>query len=292
MSQKHVMLRQVWKNNLKSEFSLIRSSLPYFCVVSLDTEYPGSVYKSSIKKELLSQASPQDIYSVMKKNVDELKILQFGLTLSDSNGVLPSFGTEFYYMWQFNFSDFDLERDLKNEESIKFLEKQGMDFKRLREEGIDSSEFIRLLVSSGLIMNRYSNLVWITFHGCYDLGFLIKLLSKKKLPDNIGSFFGLVRYYLGFRVYDLKYMSRFNGLYGGLENITNLLNVGRVVGESHQAGSDSLLTLQCFMRLKDVYAIGFNSYYYTGYVRRYCNGYEGLMYGLCKQIGTRNPPSS
>ncbi|XP_050234443.1 probable CCR4-associated factor 1 homolog 11 [Mercurialis annua] len=292
MLQKSVLLRQVWKNNLKYEFSLIKSCLPYFCVVSLDTEYPGSVYKSTIKKEFLSQASPQDIYSIMKRNVDELKVLQFGLTLSDANGTLPSFGTGFYYMWQFNFSDFDLERDLNDEESIKFLEKQGMDFKMLREKGIHSSEFIRLLVSTGLVMNRYSNLIWITFHGCYDLGFLVKLLSKKKLPDDIGSFLGLVRYYLGYRIYDLKLMSYFNGLYGGLEKIANLLNVCRVVGKSHQAGSDSLLTLQCFMTLMDVYAIGFNSFYYSGYVKRYCNGYEGLMYGLCQQIVTHNPPYS
>ncbi|XP_055961810.1 probable CCR4-associated factor 1 homolog 11 [Mercurialis annua] len=290
MPQKPVTIRQVWRNNLDYEISLIRSSLPYFCVVSLDTEYPGSVYKSTVEKEFLPLTSPQQIYHLMRRNVNDLKLLQLGLTLTDSNGLLPCFGTASCYTWQFNFGDFDLQHDLNNPESIKFLEKQGIDFQKFREKGIDSSEFARLLFTSELIM-KYTNLIWITFQGSYDLGFLIKLLSNQKLPDEMGSFFGLVRHYLGYRVYDVKFMSYFNGLYGGLEKIANLLDVPRVAGKSHQAGSDSLLTLQCFMRLKNVYAIGNHSYYYTGSIKRHCNGYEGLMYRLYQQIVMHNLPS-
>lgn len=60
--------------------------------------------------------------------------------------------------------------------------------------------------------------------------------------------------YFGQRVYDIKYMIRFcQGLHGGLKKVANALNVDRVAGKSHQAGSDSQLTLQTFMKLKDVY---------------------------------------
>ena len=51
------------------------------------------------------------------------------------------------------------------------------------------------------------------------------------------------------RVFDMKYMCKFcNGLHGGLNKIAEVMSVDRI-GPMHQAGSDSLLTLDTFMKM-------------------------------------------
>jgi len=58
-----------------------------------------------------------------------------------------------------------------------------------------------------------------------------------------------------------------DGLYGGLNKLGELLKVERV-GTSHQAGSDSLLTLRCFLKVKNLY------------LKESVKLYDGLLYGL------------
>ncbi|KAF7844828.1 putative CCR4-associated factor 1-like protein 11 [Senna tora] len=90
--------------------------------------------------------------------------------------------------------------------------------------------------------------------GSHDFGYLIKILIGRELPYHLHEFNSLLVHYFGPRIYDMKHMMKFcNGLYGGLESLAKTLKVDRVAGKSHQAGSDSLLTLQTFMKLKDVY---------------------------------------
>lgn len=90
-----------------------------------------------------------------------------------------------------------------------------------------------------------SSLSWITFHGAYDFGFLIKILTRRELPCDMGSFLGMVRLFFGVRVYDTKLMmGSMSGLRGGLERVAKLLGVEQTTGRRHQAGSDSLLNLQ------------------------------------------------
>eukprot|EP00258_Populus_trichocarpa_P029602 XP_024445621.1 probable CCR4-associated factor 1 homolog 10 [Populus trichocarpa] len=205
-SSKPVHLREVWADNLVYEFFLIKEAISRFPLVALDTEFPGTIFQLNRDKSSLSHATPYENYCLMKWNVDLLKIIQLGMTLSDSHGNLPSFGTEFHYAWQFNFRDFNIKHDHHNEESIGLLERQGIDLKKNREKGIDSSDF--------------------------------------------GS-----------------------GLHGGLERVAMLLGVERITGRRHQAGSDSLLTLQTFVRFKESCAkIDLEK----------LNGYEGMMFGLCE----------
>ncbi|XP_028769644.1 probable CCR4-associated factor 1 homolog 9 [Neltuma alba] len=125
---KHVIVREVWASNLVSELSLIRAAMPTSCFASFDTEFPGTIITPDVDKRSYSKLSPPTNYSFMKANVDELKIIQIGLTLSDSDGNLTNFGTPNGYIWQFNFSDFDAEHDCHNVESIQLFEKQGIDF--------------------------------------------------------------------------------------------------------------------------------------------------------------------
>ncbi|KAI9114078.1 hypothetical protein K1719_014728 [Acacia pycnantha] len=271
-----VIVREVWASNLFSELPLIHSTIPYFSFASFDTEFPGTIIIPNVDKHIYPMLSPTTNYSFMKINVDVLNIIQLGLTLSDSNGNLPKFGTQNGHIWQFNFSDFDVERDYQKVESIQLLRKQGIDFLKNRKEGIPSWLFRDFVLRSGLLFN--SHLTWVTFHSSYDFGFLIKLVIGRQLPPNVHEFKHLVAQFFGPKTYDMKHIIKFcNGLCGGLERVAMLLNVNRVVGNSHQAGSDSLLILKTFMKLKDVY---FNEH-------RLLQKFQGILYSL--EVNTMLP---
>ncbi|KAJ7952011.1 Ribonuclease [Quillaja saponaria] len=278
--KKTVVVRDVWADNLKSEFTLIRELLALYPFASMDTEFPGTIYALDVDKCAYSKLHPSVNYQVMKANVDALNIIQIGLTLSDSEGNLPDLGTETAFIWEFNFCDFDIFHDQYNSDSIELLELQGIDFLKNREKGIRSSDFAKMIWHSGLVklnIKNRSSLTWVTFHSAYDFGFLIKVIIQKELPEDIETFMNLVTFYFGTQVYDMKYMINFcDGLYGGLERVARTLRVDRVAGKSHQAGSDSLLTLQTFMKLKDVY---FSKS--CGDQENCClNGFQGALYGF------------
>ncbi|GAV78089.1 CAF1 domain-containing protein, partial [Cephalotus follicularis] len=250
---KPVIVRQVWADNLEFEISQINEAILDYPFVAIDTEFPGTIFQLKPNMTYLSHYPPFNYY-MMKSNIDALNIIQLGLTLSDSEGRMPCFGTEFSVLWEFNFRDFDIDRDHQNPESISLLQRQGIDFKRNKKEGINSWDFAELVASYGLVRNS-SKLTWVTFHGSYDFGFLIKILTQRCLPCDIDSLMDLVADYFGFKVYDMKYMIQFsNGLHGGLERVAKSLYVERMVGKSHQAGSDSLLTMQAFLRYTERYS--------------------------------------
>ncbi|XP_023929440.2 probable CCR4-associated factor 1 homolog 11 [Quercus suber] len=254
LSPAAVVVREVWQHNLEEEFDLIKIALMTHTIVSMDTEFPGVIYKPvNVEKRDLGRLPPFWNYQLMRHNVNATNIIQLGLGLCDHRGCLPNLGTDSQYVWQFSFKDFDVHNDLQNPESIELLERQGIDFEKNLEEGIDSADFAALMVESGLVMNG-SDFTWVTFHGGYDFAHLIKIVTGQELPCNLVEFMDLVQLNFGRSVFDVKHMIRFcDGLYGGLERVANTLGVHRVAGRSHQAGSDTLLTLQTFMKFMDVY---------------------------------------
>ncbi|KAJ8460425.1 hypothetical protein OPV22_033351 [Ensete ventricosum] len=246
-----VEIRDVWANNLEAEFAVIREIVDDFPFVAMDTEFPGVAVRPLGDFKTVADQN----YHILRANVDLLHLIQLGLTFSDADGNLPTSSAAGGrpVVWQFNFREFDVDRDVSNPDSIDLLIKSGIDLVRNREYGVDAIRFAELLMSSGVVLN--DSVSWVTFHCAYDFGYLLKLLTCRRLPDTREGFFVLVRTFFPV-VYDIKHLLKFsNSLHGGLNKVAEQLEVERV-GICHQAGSDSLLTARAFRKLMASYFDG------------------------------------
>uniref|UniRef100_A0A7N0TP56 poly(A)-specific ribonuclease n=1 Tax=Kalanchoe fedtschenkoi TaxID=63787 RepID=A0A7N0TP56_KALFE len=252
---KPIQVCQVWAQNAEEEFHRIAWALRHgYAVISFDTEFPGFCYTPpGISSDYRTRTNLQH-YAVMKMNVERLKLIQVGLTISDESGNLPDFGAENRVVWEFNLSDFDVDVDEHNQESIQLLRKQGMDFERNKTMGVRPDRLAKFILLSGMIAGLRSSVAWITFQGGVDLAFILKLILRCPLPNDMEHFKAWVSFYFGTSVFDVKYMaSQCSYLHGGLDRIAAAVNVRREAGESHCAGSDSLLTMMVFMRIRKLF---------------------------------------
>ncbi|KAJ4814448.1 CCR4-NOT transcription complex subunit 7 [Rhynchospora pubera] len=233
-------VRRVWNHNLEHEFALLRDFARYCPYITIDTEFPGVVFESPMHPRHLS---PEQRCHLVMKNVNCLKLIQLGLTLStsDSDGGI-------FITWEFNFRGFNPLQDLNAPSSVELLKSQGLDFWANYYYGVDPQRFSALLWSSGLVCNPTKT--WIGFHLAYDIAYLMKVLSGREFPDSMEAFLKLVRQYFGSRVYDIKYLCKLRGICGGLEKVGSILDVKRAAGQAHHAGSDSLLTWHTFRSMK------------------------------------------
>ncbi|KAF9664901.1 hypothetical protein SADUNF_Sadunf16G0066100 [Salix dunnii] len=238
-----IVIRSVWADNLEEEFKLIRSEIDKYPLVSMDTEFPGIVVRPAAGDPYNRRSDPREHYLSLKEN--------------------------------FNFRDFDVARDAHAQDSVELLRRQGIDFEKNRELGIDSVKFAGMMMSSGLVLN--DSVSWVTFHCAYDFGYLVKCLTQKVLPEELNEFFERVRVYFGDRVYDIKHIMKFCGnLHGGLDRVCKELGVDRVIGKSHQAGSDSLLALHAYLKIKDKYFFNDKDDGRGGGLQNYANVFYGL----------------
>lgn len=237
-----IIITDVWSDNLEEEMQKIIQVVEKYPYVAMDTEFPGVVVRPTGNFRTPSEYN----YRMLQNNVNLLKIIQLGLSFSDQSGCLPKEG---HCTWQFHFK-FNLKKDLYAHDSIELLTNSGIDFKKHEEKGIDVQHFGELLTSSGIVLN--DEVRWISFHGAYDFGYLIKLLTNNDLPETELEFFNLAHTYFP-NLYDIKYlMKSVESLRGGLSQLADDLKVARI-GPAHQAGSDSLLTLHSFFKMMMIF---------------------------------------
>ena len=245
----------VYQDNFIKEIKRIGKYLKQYPYIGMDTEFPGIVYPCT-------STNSDFYYQYIKTNVDKLKLIQLGITLTNAKGEKPPNTTT----WQFNLK-FDYENDAHSTDSISLLYNCGINFNKLKKEGISHRLFAEYLTISGMVLNE--NIVWISFNGFSDFAYLLRLLTGDILPDNTNEFLELLKIYFP-NAYDIKYLIKENDLYkGGLVKISKELNIERK-GEVHQAGSDSLVTSEVFFKLIENNSISKND----------INFGKNIMYGI------------
>jgi CCR4-NOT transcription complex subunit 7/8 len=276
-------IRDVWKHNLEEEMTVLMDLIEDYPYIAMDTEFPGIV-----GRPMGGFRGKSDYhYQCLRVNVDLLKVIQIGISLFNDKGETPPerpnpsptdiapngrrhpHQGQAPMTWQFNFK-FSLKEEMYNQASIESLQAAGINFDMLERDGIDPNKFAALLIPSGLVC--YDNVKWLSFHGGYDFGYLTKLLSDNKLPNDEFEFDSIMKKWFP-KTYDVKHLMKYavklhnSGILtptdpasaeifqkfeqkSGLESIAEALKIKRV-GAAHQAGSDSLLTGKVFFQLRE-----------------------------------------
>ena len=211
-------IKEVNAQNLEHELKNIKSLIDKeeLIYVGIDTEFPGIVYN-------LNNINDDFYYKNMKLNVDSTKLIQLGITLTNRNG--KNLKGSKINTWQFNFQ-FDLDADKYNEKSINLLKENGINFKNLKKIGINHKKFAAYFMKSGLIFNK--NVKWVSYHGLYDFGYLLRLLTNEKLEENEFNFIKRLKLYFP-SFYDIKILIKDIVIYfnGGLNKLISILGIKR-----------------------------------------------------------------
>lgn len=236
-----VIIKEVWADNFEVEIMKISRLIEKFPYVAMDTEFPGIIHNVGKSKE--------SNYKNIKANVDDLKLIQWGISLSDEKGNSPQECST----WQFNLK-FDKSKEKYSNESIALLISHGIDFDKLAKYGLTPEAFGEFLTTSGLILNE--DIKWISFHGSYDFAYLIKILTNQPLPETEAGFFDILKLFFP-TFYDIRHLTRNLELSKALQRLAQDLEITRI-GTQHQAGSDSLVTLKVFHKLVSYYVTSDN----------------------------------
>lgn len=232
-------IKEVYKENFVEEMHKISKLIERYNHISMDTEFPGVVKCSPSNIHNSSEV----IYKYIKQNVDCLKLIQLGITLSDRNGCYP----EGICSWQFNI-DFDIDKEKYNQESINLLINSGINFNILPKCGISLECLGEYFITSGLILNDSIN--WISYHGSYDFAYFLKFLTGQQIPEKLESFMSDLDFYFK-NFYDIRYLvnDELDGHRLSLNKLANDLCVD-IIGTQHQAGSDSIVTSRVYFKVR------------------------------------------
>lgn len=229
-------VHDVWAWNLDEAFdALLASALESAqadgeagnVILAFDVEFPGFLRQEP-------RAGARAVrYQVLRENVDRLRPIQLGVAVASHSGALRG-------VWSFNLR-FDVDVDLHSAKSVAFLRAAGIDFPRHAAEGIEADELGQRLASSELVGWHSRAPWWVTFSGSYDFGYLMRMLTAEKLPQNFG----------GFDVTLSSFCPRRHELrdelpHGSLDSLARKHGLQRR-GFAHTAGSDALLTLELFL---------------------------------------------
>ena len=239
LSTNSSFIKEVYSDNFEEAFKEINSIKNKYNYIGMDTEFPGVVYN-------LKPITKDFYYKTMKTNVNGTKLIQLGISFSNKNGEFPE--KYKYHTWQFNFL-FDKEKDKFSQESINLLENNGINFEKLKKNGIKPEDFAQKLLLSGLVLNP--NFHWVSYQGSYDFAYLLRILIKDNLPETEEEFMRTLNLYFP-SFYDVRMLIRDdeNLFYGGLNKLIANLEIERK-GINHQAGSDAIATVEAFHQLKE-----------------------------------------
>ena len=227
---------EVYEDNFIQEIKNLSELLEEYNYVGMDTEFPGTVY-------CVPNFTEDFYYRTLKLNCDNLKLIQLGITLTNDKGEYPKDYP--IHTWQFNF-EFDQTKDKFSQSSMNLLVNSGIDFNILKESGIKHRTFAEYFMASGLVLNP--DVHWISFQGSYDFGYLLKNLLQNPLPEKEEDFTSLLSTYFP-NHYDIKnYVKGKDNFQGSLNRLAQNLDVLRD-GQIHQAGSDSAVTVDVFLKL-------------------------------------------
>ena len=225
---------EVYQDNFNQELKHLSSLLNEYNYIGMDTEFPGIVYS-------LPSLTDDFYYKTTKLNVDYLKLIQLGITLSNDKGEYP----KPYHTWQFNFQ-FDITKDKSSQSSMNLLITSGINFNKLKTNGINHKVFFKKFKKSGLVLNP--RIHWISFHGSYDFAYLLSNLCGGSLPETEKKFTDDMRLFFP-NHYDIRILVKEKeNLQGSLNKLARYLDVVRE-GKIHQAGSDSMVTIEVFWKL-------------------------------------------
>ena len=254
----YVNIKEVYEDNFIQELGIISELIEEYNYIGMDTEFPGTVYN-------LKNITNDFYYKTLKINVDSLKLIQLGITITNEKGEYPK--NIPYHTWQFNF-EFDLEKDTYNEESVNLLKNSGINFEKLKKRGIKHKIFAENLITSGLVLNP--DIYWISYHGSYDFGYLLKLITNENIPLTEEEFNNKLSLYFH-NYFDVKILVKDFDYYfnGGLNKLMYKLGVTRK-GIMHQAGSDSIATIETFVVLRG----------YNIVKNEKIKKYKNVLYGL------------
>nr|XP_009398821.1 PREDICTED: putative CCR4-associated factor 1 homolog 8 [Musa acuminata subsp. malaccensis] len=163
--------------NIAAQLDLLVDLHRSFRYAAIDTEFPGFIQSTP------PYASEEDRYADVKYNVDKMKLIQLGITLFDENGSTPWQGC----CWQFNFSDFDPLVHPSSPKSLELLRRSGHDLEGNQRNGINGDKWSNVLRNK-LFDRRYDS-VYVTFHGLYDVAYVIMLITGgAPLPPTLREF--------------------------------------------------------------------------------------------------------
>ena len=227
---------EVYKENFLKEINILSELSEDYNYIGMDTEFPGTVFS-------INNMSEDFYYKSLKTNVNKLKLIQLGITIMNEKGEYPK--NYPYHTWQFNL-EFDKNIDKYHPTSMNLLKQSGIDFEKLKKRGINHKIFAEYLMTSNLVLNP--DIKWVSFQGSYDFGYLLRLLLGKELPEKEEDFIDLLDLYF-MNYYDIRMLVKgYQNMQGGLNRLADQLKVQRM-GTIHQAGSDSMLTLDVFFKL-------------------------------------------
>lgn len=247
-------VREVWAHSFAEELTLMEhviSEVEGKIVIAVDTEFPGFkcnelVDSTDSRSERAYQKGIKfdfDEYARTCYTVNAYDVLQVGFSIGNDQGRM-------YGTWQFFFM-YRLESGNYDPSALRVL--SHMPFSRMETDGIRHEVFSVRFSQSPILRNTHIS--WATYHGQYDVTFLVKTIEMTSLPESKYSFDRKLLTYFP-NVYDVKLITRTDPRARqctaypqsrGLKIIAARTGCTRVIGDFHSAGPDAYVTLNVFI---------------------------------------------